>query len=305
MADDPLITVGITCYREGDWLAECWNSVLAQTDTRWEAVIVLDGGHDEKTRAVFDRLQHPKLRKFVMPVNVGPYPARNKAFKLTQTRYHFYLDGDDSLPPDSVAKVLTTFEKNPDAEYVYGDYACFGGSSDIWVHPQKVCGDDFVQGHPTPGPAAYARALWERLGGFADELARGNGDYDFLIGAFEANCTGVHCGGIFYNYRLGHAGRVSSSYLRRYHETHEIMVRRHPEFFRDKTRRQRFLAYGYRKAAYANLAAGKKGVGLRLALRAWRTGKDLEMRNLMVTQIVPRWALDLLRSIRRGAKTAA
>ena len=35
---DTLITIGITCYREGDWLRECWESVLAQTDDRWVAV---------------------------------------------------------------------------------------------------------------------------------------------------------------------------------------------------------------------------------------------------------------------------
>jgi hypothetical protein len=38
---EPLITIGITCYKEGDWLRECWESVLAQTDDRWEAVLVI------------------------------------------------------------------------------------------------------------------------------------------------------------------------------------------------------------------------------------------------------------------------
>jgi len=39
----PLITIGITCCREGDLLRECWDSVLAQTDDRWVAVV--DLGH--------------------------------------------------------------------------------------------------------------------------------------------------------------------------------------------------------------------------------------------------------------------
>ena len=37
---DILITIGITCYREGDLLRECWESVLAQTDDRWVAMFV-------------------------------------------------------------------------------------------------------------------------------------------------------------------------------------------------------------------------------------------------------------------------
>lgn len=305
MADEPIITVGITCYREGDWLAECWESVLAQTDTRWEAVIVLDGAHDEHTRRVFDRLEHPRLRKIVLPHNVGPYVARNEAFAVTRTPYHFYLDADDLLPTDTLANVLGVFASDATVDFVYGDYACFGGSDEMWIHPRDVTADHFIKGQPTPGGAAYKRLVWERLGGFAEELAYGNGDYDFLIGAFEAGFRGRHCGGVFYKCRIGHERRVSSSYLRRYHETHEIMVRRHPEFFRDRTRRQQFLAFGYRKAAFANLAAGKKWTGLGLAFRAWRAGNDLEMRNLIVSQAIPRRVYHLLRSIRRAVKVVA
>jgi len=59
-----LITVGITCFSEGDWVLECWHSVLAQTDNRWVAVLVMDGGASARTREVFEQLNHPKLRKF-------------------------------------------------------------------------------------------------------------------------------------------------------------------------------------------------------------------------------------------------
>jgi glycosyltransferase involved in cell wall biosynthesis len=102
-----LITIGITCYSEGDWLLECWQSVLAQTDDRWVAVLVMDGTTHKRTRELFEQLHHPKLRKCAMPNNVGPYPTRNMAFELTETPYHFYLDGDDQLIPDSVALVST------------------------------------------------------------------------------------------------------------------------------------------------------------------------------------------------------
>ena len=49
-----LITIGICCFREGEWLRECWESVLAQDDDRWEAVLVMDGGADEKTSNILD-----------------------------------------------------------------------------------------------------------------------------------------------------------------------------------------------------------------------------------------------------------
>jgi len=294
---DALITIGITCFREGDWLAECWESVLAQTDDRWVALIVLDGEHDRRTREVFDLIQHPKLRKFVMPENGGPYPARNKAFELTETPYHFYLDGDDALTRDSVALVLDTFERHPDAGFVYGDYVCTGGAEELWTHPHEVNADDLAEAQPTPGPCAYKHELWAQLGGFPEELARGNGDYDLLIGAFEAGVTGRHCGKTFYRYRLGHATKVSHSYNHRYHETHEIMVRRHPLFFSDNRRRHRFLALGYRRAALANAVDGDSKAAARLAWAACQHGlwKDRHMQMLVLKGGLPPWAYRMLR----------
>src|SRR5205807_10252332 len=125
-------TIGISCFNEGDWLLECWESVLAQTDDRWVAVLVMDGGASAQTREIFERLDHPKLRKFAMPENVGPYPTRNKAFELTRAPYHFYLDGDDQLMPNAVRLVLKTFDQHPDAAFVYGNYQCFGSQNEVW-----------------------------------------------------------------------------------------------------------------------------------------------------------------------------
>jgi glycosyltransferase involved in cell wall biosynthesis len=262
---EPLITVGITCHDEGEWLRESWQSVLEQTDDRWVAVLVMDGTNHERTRDIFQHIRHPKLRKVALAANMGPYPTRNKAFELTETPYHFYLDGDDQLVQESVALVLGTFARHPEAGFVYGDYEFFGRKRFIRRFPHTVSPDDLVKSQATPGPCAYKKHVWQQLGGFALELARGNADYDFLIGAAEAGVEGRHCGRVFYRYRAGHRVGVTGSYTRRYHETHEVMVHRHPRFFHDQYRRDRFLAAGYRRAALANLLAGDVGRTFELA----------------------------------------
>ena len=254
-AATPLITIGITCYREGEQLLACWESVLAQQDERWTAVMVLDGGHDAATRAIVDGLTHPKLRTLVSEINQGPYPTRNLAFSLTETPYHFYLDGDDQLLPESVGLVLAAFAKAPEAAIVVGDYRYFDGGSGVKHYPKHVTQDDYLAGQPLPGPCAYKTALWLQLRGFAEELARGNGDYDFHIGAAEIGAQVAHCGGVFYRYRLGQSTKVSVSYDRDYYKTHEIMVQRHPRFFADDTRRHRFLALAYFRSAVSNYLA--------------------------------------------------
>jgi glycosyltransferase involved in cell wall biosynthesis len=272
-----LITIGITCYNEGDWLLECWQSVLAQTDNRWTAVLVMDGTTHQRTREIFDQLNHPQLRKFAMPTNVGPYPTRNKAFELTETTYHFYLDGDDQLLPDSVKLVLDGFSSHPDAPYVYGDYITFGSSEGIKRFPAEYNRKNFVEGITPPGACAYQKITWEKLGGFAQELARGPADYDFHIGIAESGGRGWHCGAPFYRCRKGHES-VTSSYALRRHEMHEIIVRRHPDFF-TAPQRNRFLSLGYKRAAYANQVAGNVAKASELSRLALKHGmwSDLKL----------------------------
>lgn len=270
--DRPLVTVGITCYAEGDWLLECWESLLAQTDPRWEAVLVMDGTEHRRTIEIFESLAHPRLRKARMTGNEGPYPTRNRAFELTETPYHFYVDGDDLLPRDVIARIHRVIEARPGVPLIYGDYQRFGARRDRWRIPAEVDPEAFVRGQALPAGCVYRRSDWERLGGFAPELARGNADYDFHIGLYEAGVRGVHLGGVITDYRVRERGQVSSSYLLRYHETHEIIVARHPRYFADPRRRELFLAHGEKRAALANLAAGERRRAAELARSAMRRG---------------------------------
>src|SRR6185295_19525388 len=101
--------------------------------------------------------------KYEMPENVGPYPVRNKAFELTETPYHLYLDGDDLLMPDAVENVLRAFAARPEADFVYGDYEYFGPKTYVHHFRRQVVWDDFTEGQPIPGACAYKKALWTRL----------------------------------------------------------------------------------------------------------------------------------------------
>ena len=261
---EPFITIGITCYKEGDWLLECWQSVLEQTDDRWEAVIVMDGGASQRTREIFNSLDHPKLRKYKMPTNSGPYPVRNKAFELTRTLYHFYLDGDDQLLPNSVELVLNAFISNLEIGIVYGDYVYFGLHNGISCFQKVITAESFLMAQPIPGPCAYRKDIWVNVGGFATELARGNGDYDFHIGAFQQNVISHHLGCVFYKYRIGHTTKVSSSYKNLFHESARIIVKRQFSFFSAK-RRKIFLANAYQVSAIANRRAGNQIQAMRWA----------------------------------------
>jgi GT2 family glycosyltransferase len=286
--DTPRLTIAITCYSEGPWLKECWDSVLAQTDGRWTAVLVMDGTDHEPTRRVFASLNHPRLHKEMLPNNQGPYCAGNRAFELAQTPYVFWLDGDDLLVPNSVSMILDTFERAPEAGCVYGDLELFGGQTGIQRYAEHYTEEDFAHHRYPPGAFGVRRSVWERLGGFSIELARGMADCDFHFTAMEAGIVARHCVGVLYRYRIGHSS-VSRSYRREYHTKTELILRRHPRLFKDTRLRDIFLAEGYLRAALANYETGAKRRGnqlLRIA-RRHRARGDREIWDVFLRANLP------------------
>jgi len=197
---------------------------------------------------------------------------RNRAFELTRTPFHYYLDADDQLEPQAVADALRAFEAHPSAGFAYTDYQCFGADEEIIRYAATVDASELVEAHVLPGACAYKKELWEKLGGFPEALARGAADYDFVIGAYEMGVRGAHDGGVNYRYRRRANGSVSSSYDLRFAEIQETIVGRHPRFFEDAARRRRFLALGYRRGARAHFSAGNWQRASELAGQACKNG---------------------------------
>ncbi|MBL4888726.1 MAG: glycosyltransferase family 2 protein [Candidatus Lindowbacteria bacterium] len=251
----PQITIGITCFAEKDWVKECWKSVLNQTSDSWNAVIIVDGGGDEETLAVVKELEHPKLTKYIFEKNVGPYAARNKAFELTTCPFHFYLDGDDALPPDAVQNVLDQFAQHPEAAYIYGDYEVFGDVSRKMEMMVPQSDNDWAETQCAPGACAYSTKVWEDVGGFyTGWLAGGDGDYDYHLTLLDHGHQGIHCGKTIYRYRNHQNGRVSSQGLDKMYESYQTMITRHAPFFSTDWRQGTFLARGFETSLLSLIA---------------------------------------------------
>jgi len=268
----PLITIGITCYREGDWLLECWESVLAQTVDRWEAVLVMDGGADERTIEIFNALQHPRLRKHRMEVNGGLSTSKNKAFELTRTKYHFYLDGDDKIPPTVIQKANALIESDDSIDLIYGDIINIPCGS-IRKLPQHVTEDNLLS---LLGAGIYKKSLWEQLGGFNKEFTRGGADSDFRISMYEAGSRMQHIGSIYYLYRNNEKGMYSKRKLTHY-ETLIKIIQCHPVYFANNQLRKQVLIYGYCSSISGFLRIGNNRRALYLTLRALFTVDTLSL----------------------------
>jgi len=128
---DPLVTVCIYTYNRAQVLCErSIPSVLAQTYTNWEAIVVGDGCDDDTAERIA-AFGDDRLHFFNRPAN-GPYPidplarslvagtyAANEAFSRARGRWIAVNNDDDDWTPDHLA-VLIKEAQRTHAELVYG-----------------------------------------------------------------------------------------------------------------------------------------------------------------------------------------
>lgn len=101
----PLVSILVPAYNAEAWIADTLRSALAQTWPNIE-VIVVDDGSKDATLVVAQQFEARGVR-VVAQRNQGASAARNHAFQLSRGAYIQWLDADDLLAPDKIAKQMT------------------------------------------------------------------------------------------------------------------------------------------------------------------------------------------------------
>ncbi|NET38054.1 MAG: glycosyltransferase [Cyanothece sp. SIO1E1] len=115
----PLISVIIPAYNAEKTIRETIGSVLDQTFSDFELIVINDGSQDA-TLDIVNSIQDPRLKIFSYP-NSGPQKSRNRGIShaCSESEYFSFLDSDDLWTPDKLAAQLKALQENPQAGGVY------------------------------------------------------------------------------------------------------------------------------------------------------------------------------------------
>lgn len=122
----PAISVIIPSYNRGSMLLEAVESCLAQDGVDIEVIVVDDGSTDGLIETLLSK--QPKIRLF-RQVRSGACAARNRGLEEARGQYIKFIDSDDKLAPNILAKQVASLETS-DADVVYGDFEMFGNFDD-------------------------------------------------------------------------------------------------------------------------------------------------------------------------------
>jgi glycosyltransferase involved in cell wall biosynthesis len=105
----PLVSILIPAYNAQEWIADTLRSALAQTWDRKE-IIVVDDGSIDRTLKIAQRFESESVR-VVTQKNTGAASARNTALSLCRGDYIQWLDADDLLAPDKIARQMAELDQ--------------------------------------------------------------------------------------------------------------------------------------------------------------------------------------------------
>ena len=117
----PTVSVVIPAYRVTDFIKASLDSVLCQTFTDFEVIVVNDQCPDTPAleRALepyASRITYLKHEK-----NAGPSAARNTAIRASKGEFIAFLDGDDEWDPEYLRDQMSALQEDPSADVVYCD----------------------------------------------------------------------------------------------------------------------------------------------------------------------------------------
>ncbi|MBD0300672.1 MAG: glycosyltransferase [Tolypothrix sp. T3-bin4] len=113
----PLISVIIPVYNGEITIQETIESVLNQTFTDFE-LIVIDDGSQDSTLQIVSTIQDPRIKVFSQP-NAGVSTSRNRGLSHATGEFISFIDADDLWTPDKLETQLKALQENPKAAVAY------------------------------------------------------------------------------------------------------------------------------------------------------------------------------------------
>jgi glycosyltransferase involved in cell wall biosynthesis len=188
-----VLSVITPVYNVEAYLPACIESVLRQTFSDFELLVVDDGSTDGSAAIVAEySARDPRVRGFRGP-NRGVSHARNVAMQYARGRYFSFLDADDEWAPEFARTLVRVLDRQPDVAIVTGNALNEGGGPlhGLPVRPwpaeqEPIRFIDMIEHEDAVFiMSVFRREVYETIGGFNESLYRSE-DYEFWLRAAAA-----------------------------------------------------------------------------------------------------------------------
>lgn len=284
-----VVSIIIPAYNAEKYISDTIDSVLKQTYTSWELIIVNDGSKDKTEEIIRTFLTNPNIRYFSQS-NSGVSVARNIGIAQSKGNYIAFLDSDDIWLPDNLEKKMNLLEHNPDIDWVFSDIL----EADENMQNRKsspVGRDDNIldnlllwEGEVVPGPCSnlVLKRKCLETGILFDPVLSTAADQDFCI-SLATKFRGKRIPEALWVYRV-----IKNSMSRNIHkmETDHVFV------YKKSEKNHLFKSFWFKQRCFSNLY-------LILAGSWWRNGNGKWRGILFMIRSVWAFPLNIIKLLKK------
>lgn len=155
---EPVVSVITATFNHERFIRRCLESVISQTDSRWEQIVV-DDGSDDGTEAIIRTISDPRIQYRRMPHRgiMQLAESYNLALQMSRGAFVAVLEGDDFWPADKIERQLRLFDR-PETVLTWGRAVVTNEAGEaLGTIPSAAV----VSRWRRPGPGQAARLLLE------------------------------------------------------------------------------------------------------------------------------------------------
>ena len=134
-----LISIVVSAYNAEKYVERCLSSLLKQTYSQIEILIVDDGSTD-RTAEIVKKYDDQRIRLLIQPCNKGQSAARNEGLRHINGEFTAFVDVDDYVDDDFYERMVSALLMN-NADVVLAETRLVEGEKSTLLenHPETVC----------------------------------------------------------------------------------------------------------------------------------------------------------------------
>ena len=205
----PLVSIIIPTYNRAHLINETLDSILAQTYSNWECIIVDDGSTDN-TAKLADKYVYKdsRFQYYCRPIDKikGPSSCRNYGFELSKGKYVTWFDDDDVMFSNALEKRVSLFTTKTDV--VICKLQHFDFQKNVILNETNIISDNIIADYLigtllyfVSGPIWKKEFLLQQKELFDENLTNLD-DWDFNLRMLYANPNKILINEVLINYRV-------------------------------------------------------------------------------------------------------
>lgn len=225
-----LVSIVVPCYKQSQYLTEALESVLRQSFTNWECIIINDGSPDDTDSIAKEWLNKDSRFKYKKIENKGVSNARNVGISISKGNYILPLDSDDVISDNYIEELFETINTQKNVKVAYGALRKFGLKNGI-CELSDFNFDYLIFSNMIHCSGLFRIEDFKITGGYDIQMKEGYEDWEFWINLLKTGGIAKNVDTAYLFYRSKEESRMTKINLKKRYRLIAYIYYKHHELY--------------------------------------------------------------------------